>query len=200
MRILVAGANGLTGTRVVRQLMDSGHEPVAMIRDPAQERKFREIGTQAVVADLEENLDHAVEGMDGIVFAAGSGSKTGPDKTVDVDRNGAIRLIDTRVRDAERDGDDGSGGEPDRALPPGQARCGRAPGEFGRLDVRPGRLTNEDRTGRIDAATSLGRRGEIPRDDVAAVLVRCFDLPSVRGRNFEILSGETPIDEALRAL
>ena len=66
--------------------------------------------------------------------------------------------------------------------------------------VRPGRLTNDDGTGRIDAATSLGRRAEIPRDDVAAVLVRCFDLHSVRGRNFEILSGETPIDEALRAL
>ena len=45
--------------------------------------------------------------------------------------------------------------------------------EASRLDytiVRPGGLTDDDGTGRIEAAPELGRRGGIPREDVAAIL------------------------------
>lgn len=46
------------------------------------------------LADLEGNVDKAVDNMEAIIFAAGSGPKTGPDKTTAVDKNGAIKLVD----------------------------------------------------------------------------------------------------------
>jgi uncharacterized protein YbjT (DUF2867 family) len=209
MRILVAGANGHTGTRVVRRLKEAGHEPVAMIREPGQRTKFEEMEVETVVADLEEELDHAARGMEGILFAAGSGSKTGPEKTVDVDRNGAIRLIDTAAEHGARRfvmlsamGTTNPKGSPIehylRAKRDADAHLAASGLDW--TIVRPGRLTNEDGAGRVDAAESLGRRGEIPRDDVAGVLAKCFEIDGTIRKNFEMLSGETPIEEALRAL
>lgn len=43
-------------------------------------------------------------------------------------------------------------------------------------------------------------RGEIPRDDVAALLVAVLDDDRTVGRTFEVVSGDTRIDEALDAL
>ena len=43
-------------------------------------------------------------------------------------------------------------------------------------------------------------RGSVPRDDVAAVLAACLDEPRTVGRTFDLVSGDTPIDEALRSL
>jgi nucleoside-diphosphate-sugar epimerase len=39
-------------------------------------------------------VDKAVDNMEAIIFAAKSGSKTGPDKTTAVDKDGAIKLDD----------------------------------------------------------------------------------------------------------
>jgi uncharacterized protein YbjT (DUF2867 family) len=66
--------------------------------------------------------------------------------------------------------------------------------------VRPGALTDDPGTGRVDAAPSLGRFGAIPRDDVAAVLVACLDQPRTVGATFELLAGDVAIEDALAAL
>ena len=66
--------------------------------------------------------------------------------------------------------------------------------------VRPGRLTNDPGTGFVAAAPRLGRFGEVPRDDVALVLLECLDSPGTVGVTFELLAGETPAREALRTL
>ncbi len=47
-------------------------------------------------------------------------------------------------------------------------------------------------------ADSTGR-GSVPREDVAAVLVAVLDEPRTGGKTFEIISGETPIEEAIAA-
>jgi uncharacterized protein YbjT (DUF2867 family) len=41
-------------------------------------------------------------------------------------------------------------------------------------------------------------RGDIPREDVAAVLVAVLDTPETAGRTFEVIGGDTPIIEAVR--
>ena len=210
MRILVVGANGNTGTRVVHLLKQGPHEPVAMIRHVDHKPKFDAMKTETVRGDLEKPVDHAVAGCDAVVFVAGSGSRTPPEKTLDVDRDGAIRMIDAAAAagarrfvmlsamgaDPESDGHRISHyfrakGVADEHL--------RASG----LDytiVRPGRLTNRPAAGRIDAAPHLGREGEISRDDLAEVLVACLDLDSTAGKTFELLKGKTPIREALERL
>ena len=48
-------------------------------------------------------------------------------------------------------------------------------------------------------ADSTGR-GSIPREDVAAVLVAVLDDTGTAGQTFELISGETPIEEAVAAL
>jgi uncharacterized protein YbjT (DUF2867 family) len=66
--------------------------------------------------------------------------------------------------------------------------------------VRPGSLTDEEGNGRIEVAEHLGRRGEIPRGDVARILASALESQNTSGKTFEVLSGETPIEEALARL
>ena len=47
-----------------------------------------------LVGDLEDGVAPFLPGLDAVIFSAGSGSRTGPDKTIDVDQNAAIRLIE----------------------------------------------------------------------------------------------------------
>lgn len=210
MRVLVAGANGNTGRRVVRMLAEGPHEPLAMIRDEAQRPAFGESGVETVLADLEESVDHAVRGCDAVIFAAGSGAETGLDKTRAVDRDGAIRLVDAAgAAGAERfvmlssmGADPGAegGGMNVYYRCKGVADVHLHDSDLVHTVVRPGRLTDDEGTGRIDAAPSLDRSGRIPREDVARVLVECLDRPSTHRRTFEILSGDTPVAEALESL
>jgi len=66
--------------------------------------------------------------------------------------------------------------------------------------VRPGRLTDDPGTGLISAAERLERGDGIPREDVAATLRACLDAPNTAGKGFDLLSGETPIADAVAAL
>lgn len=210
MKVLVIGANGNTGMRVVHLLKQRDHEPRAMIRHTDQKPKFDAMDTETVRADLEKEIRHAFDGCDAVVFAAGSGSRTGPEKTEAVDRDGAIRAIEAAAEagarrfvmlssmgaDPESEGHEISHylrakGVADEHL--------RASG----LDytiVRPGRLNNRPAATYIDAAERLGRHGEISRDDLSEVLVACLDLPNTRGKTFEVLAGERPVQKALEAL
>lgn len=210
MRVLVIGANGLTGRRVVRRLREGPHEPVAMVRASDQRDRFEEAGVAAVLGDLEEPVDDAVDGMDAVIFAAGSGSGTGLEKTVAVDRDGAVRSmvaaeaagVERYVMLSSRGADPGSRG---RTLSPYLRAKGIADQWLRRSElvhtvVRPGRLTTGDGTGTIEIAHSLERSGSIPRDDVAEVLARCLDVENTQGRTFAILSDGTPIGEALEAI
>jgi uncharacterized protein YbjT (DUF2867 family) len=67
--------------------------------------------------------------------------------------------------------------------------------------VRPGGLTDDDATGEIEVGVpALPERGDIPRADVAATIAACLERPSTIGATFELISGSTPIAEALDQL
>jgi uncharacterized protein YbjT (DUF2867 family) len=65
--------------------------------------------------------------------------------------------------------------------------------------VRPGGLTDDPPTGRVTAGPDVGL-GQIPRADVAAVLATVLETPEAVGLTFAVISGETPIPEAIAAL
>jgi hypothetical protein len=66
--------------------------------------------------------------------------------------------------------------------------------------VRPGSLTDEPGTGRVELSTTLGRRGPVPRDDVAQVLLETLPArPTIR-MTFEVFAGDTPVRDAIRNL
>lgn len=211
MKVLVAGANGLTGKRIVAMLKDNGHDPRAMIRDGAQASAMEALGAETVVADLEQAVDHAVTGCEAVIFAAGSGSKTGPDKTDLVDRLGAIRLIEAtaaagvaRFIMLSSMGTDEPEAQRPKLVHYMKAKAAadhrlRA-SDLSYTIVRPGYLTNDAGTGRIVAAPSLGELKTICREDVAQTIVAALDIAKTERKTFDILAGETPIRDALEAL
>jgi nucleoside-diphosphate-sugar epimerase len=52
MRVLVAGASGAIGTRLVPQLIDRGHEVLGTFRSPGNAGRVRALGAQAIALDL----------------------------------------------------------------------------------------------------------------------------------------------------
>ena len=98
MTILVAGATGKTGLHLVGELVDQGHKPTALVRESSDTSALPR-GVDLRHGDLTDLQDGVCDGMQVVVFAAGSGGSTGPDMTDKVDRDGAKRLIDL-ARDA----------------------------------------------------------------------------------------------------
>ena len=93
MNILIAGATGKTGQQVVKYLSKQGHTPTALVRDGSDTSTLPE-GTDTRKGDLTDLPHNACHGMDAVIFAAGSGSSTGPEMTEKVDRDGAQALVD----------------------------------------------------------------------------------------------------------
>ena len=63
--------------------------------------------------------------------------------------------------------------------------------------VRPGQLTNNEGTGKIQLDTKLKKNGKISRADVAKTLVDALASEVKQNQTFEILAGEQPIEEAV---
>ena len=211
MRVVVAGANGQIGQHLVRLLAENGHEVRAMIRSEDQAQLMRDLGGDPLVADLEEDISDSAKGCDAAVFTAGGGPGSGDAKKETVDLGGAVKFIDAAIEHGTRryvmvsamgSADPESGPEGMRPYLRAKAKADEALRESG-LDytiIRPGRLTNEPGTGRVDAAESLARRGEIPREDVARAIVVTLEIQSTVGKTFELLSGDNPIERALKTL
>ena len=216
MKVLVAGANGKTASRLVRMLVEDGHEVRGLVRKEEQLSDVEADGAEPVLVDLEKekvegSVEEAVNGCDAIVFAAGAGPGSGAARKETMDYGGAVKLIEA----AEKHGvarylmlsamgasDPESGSE---AMQPYLFAKARADERLESSDldytiIRPGSLTNEEGTGRIDAAESLGRRGEISREDVARTFVVALEAENTYRKKFEILTGDTPIPEALKQL
>ena len=68
--------------------------------------------------------------------------------------------------------------------------------------MRPGALLHEEKTGKIEAAAHVpdDRDIEISREDVATVLVESLTESNVKNKAFDLIKGDTPVEEALRNL
>lgn len=62
--------------------------------------------------------------------------------------------------------------------------------------VRPGGLSEEAGTGRVEAG-KVHLSARIPREDVAAVVVECLEREGTVGLAFDVVGGETEIGEAV---
>ncbi|HET7657706.1 MAG TPA: SDR family oxidoreductase [Bacillales bacterium] len=213
MKVLVIGANGNIGKLLVSKLSKSEHKVRAMIRDESQREELEKRGGEVVIADLEKDFDHAFEGCNAVIFTAGSGAHTGPDKTELVDRQGAMKAVDlAKKHKIERFliVSSMNADTPDNG-PESMEHYYRAKGDadehllqsgLNYTIVRPGRLTNEHGKGSIVAEEKIEDRGEreIPREDVANVMINALDNENTYHRIFEVLSGDQPIDKALDSL
>lgn len=212
MTIVIAGGHGQIALRLARLLSARGDDVRSLIRNPAHADDVRAAGAEPVIADMEalDSLAPVVDGADVVVFAAGAGAGSGPERKRTVDYQGAVKLRDAalavgaaRYLMVSSVGADDPGSSPEAMRPYHQAKADAdaavAQSSLDWTIVRPGRLTDDPGTGLVAAGPSL-ERAEITRDDVAAVLVGCLDLPSTIGKTFVLVQGQTPIAEALAAL
>lgn len=211
MKITIAGANGQIAKLLHPLLIDAGHEVRGIIRKKEQADSLEEMGVEPVVEDIEEHddLSEAVGDADAVLFAAGAGPGSGAERKWSVDRDGAIKLMDAcKTNDISRylmisamGLETPRGDEVFQAYQKAKLEADRALKNSG-LDytiVKPGRLSNDSPKGLVKAGKDLDS-GEIPRADVAAVLAALFDDDSTAGLEFDLISGNQPISEALDSL
>jgi uncharacterized protein YbjT (DUF2867 family) len=233
VRIVIAGGHGQIALRLERLLAGRGHEVAGLIRKPEQADDVRAAGAEPVVVDLEaasvDEVATAVEGADAVVFAAGAGPGSGNDRKDTVDRAGAVLFADAAERKGVRryvivssmgaNANHAGDGVFDvylRAKGAADDALRERPG----LDwtvLRPGGLTNDQGTGRVQLAESVtgddvptvmakllatpGAAGlSVTRDDVAAVIADLLATPGTAGLTLELVGGSTPVADAVNAV
>jgi uncharacterized protein YbjT (DUF2867 family) len=207
-KVLIVGANGTTGKIIVDKVNAKGnYEAVAMVRKEEQQAQFETKGVKTVLADLEKDVTEALKGIDKVIFAAGAGGNSSEEKTILVDQEGAKKIVD-----AAREANvkklvmlssikaDEPESNPDLA---NYLNAKEKADQYLRASglkytiVRPGTLTDDKATGKIKMAKKLDEVGKITREDVATVLTRALDDDKVTNKTFEMINGDTKIEEAI---
>ena len=215
MHVVIAGGHGQIALLLERALADRGDRAVGLVRNPDHGADLEAAGAEAVVIDLESTdaatLAGHLKGADAVVFAAGGGPQSGAARKETVDKGAAILLADAAEEAGVRRYVMVSAMGTDRADPTSddvfqvylRAKSEADASVRGRdLDwtiVRPGSLTNEPGTGRVFAAPTVSS-GPIPRADVAAAIAAILDTGAASRTQFELVSGDAPIDRALERL
>lgn len=208
MKISIVGGHGQIAMLMYPFLKEKGHQIRGIIRKEEQADDLREAGAEPVICDIEEQNDisDAVGDADAVLFAAGAGPGSGAERKFTVDRDGAIKLIEA----AKKNGinryvmisamglDKPRGNDVFQAYQKAKAEADEALRKSGLnyTIIKPGRLTDEPGTGKVALAPELPR-GEIPRQDVAKVLVEILETPQTAGHTFDLVSGDTGISKAV---
>ena len=211
MDVVIVGGHGKIALRLERLLSERGDRVRGVIRKPEQGADLERAGAEPVVCDIEtEELTGAVQGADAVVFAAGAGPGSGPERKRTVDLGGAVKLVEA----AKANGIDRyvivssiNADRPenwsDQMRPYFEAKAGAdervTESGLAYTIVRPGRLTDDPGSGLVAIAESLPG-GEVSRDDVAAVLAEALVAENTIGRAFDLVGGDTPVADAVSAL
>lgn len=211
MRVVIAGGHGQIALLLEEQLSKRGDTPVGIVRNPDHVPDLEQRGAEAVVLDLEsasvDELADVVNGADAVVFAAGGGPGSGVARKETVDKGAAVLLADAAEQAGVRRYLMVSSMGTDQADPDSDdvfqvyLRAKAAADEDLRardLDwtiVQPGRLTDEPGNGKVSLDPQAEPR-EIPRADVAHALAAALNRPATYRKQFTLLSGPVPVEEA----
>ncbi|KMM35801.1 SDR family oxidoreductase [Guptibacillus hwajinpoensis] len=216
MKVLIVGANGQIGKHLVSFIQDHNDlEAKVMIRKEEQAASFKELGAETAVVDLEEDVQaiaKAAEGVDAIVFTAGSGPNTGADKTILVDLDGAVKTMKAAEEagvkrfvmissfDTTREAIQSA----PSSFAPYVAAKHYADEWLKSTDldytiIHPGALSNDDGIGKVNAASRV-ERNEIPREDVASVIVATLENDATIGKEFQVVTGTNSIKDEIDSL
>ena len=214
MKVAIVGANGQIGRHIVELLQQSAeHDVVAMVRKEQQLDALHKQHIDARLLDLTTDvaaIRDALMGVDAVIFSAGSGGDTGNDMTLRIDLDGAVKTMEASgaagikrfVIVSAMQAHNREFWHPD--ISPYYVAKHYADRELIRsgLDytiVRPGLLTNNASTGKIKIGPNI-TEGEIPREDVAKVVISVLDKANTIGKAFDLVSGDSHIDIAMSNL
>ena len=213
VNVVIVGGHGKIGMRLSKILAERGDSPRGIIRKTEQADDLEKIGAEPIVLDIEnvDDINDAFAGSDAVVFAAGAGAGSGPARKLTVDYGGAVKSVDAAIAkeirrfvivssiNANRP-ENWSGDM--KPYYEAKADADKFVAESG-LDytiVRPGRLTDDPGTGKVDLGNGPGGTGSVTRDDVALVVAECLTADNAVGKSFDLLNGDIPVAEAIAAL
>ncbi|NSL26046.1 SDR family oxidoreductase [Lactococcus petauri] len=220
MKVLVVGANGKVAKHLAKNLKDYPKlQEKAVIRKEEQQEFFNQLEIETIILDIVNNsieeFAAAMSDVDAVVFSAGAGG-SGLDKTIMIDLDGAVKIMTAAEKAKVK-----------RFVMVSTFRVGRE--EITRqiqedsslkiytiaknyadewlktrteLDwtiTHPGMLTDKESTGKVALASHV-EAGGIPREDVAKVILETLVNDVTIRKEFEVVSGVTPIDEAVKNL
>jgi nucleoside-diphosphate-sugar epimerase len=206
--VLVAGAHGRLGSRVVRLLLSRGHLVRALVRTPAQAAVLQDAGAETVVADLSQDVEWTAEGCNAAVFAAAARHRS---ELGSIDAAGAAKLAEAAYRyDFRRfvlssvvgaDRPDRHNGAVREFLAAKQyAERRLATLELPWTILRFGQLTEHPGDGRISTVVRAGLPLTTSRDVAALAIVDALELPHLARQVVNVVDGEGRVADALDAI
>lgn len=214
-RVAIIGAHGKVAQQLMRVLYDRGDDFVGVVRNDEHADDVYRLGGEGALVDLESaeanTLAAAIAGCDAVVFAAGAGPGSGAERKRTVDFAGSTKSQEAAaqagIRRFVQISAWGVDAPVDDSDPVWKAyveakRDADAALRASTLDwtiLRPGGLTTEEGTGSVTLGDTVPR-GSIAREDVARLIAAALDEPRTIGRQWEVVGGDTPIEEAVRAL
>lgn len=195
-------------------LHERGDSVVGLIRNPDHSEDIRAAGGEPVVLDLEsasvEDVSGVLRGAGAAVFAAGAGPGSGAARKETVDHAASVLLADASeaagVRRFIQISSFGAGqpipDDTEEVFAAYLRAKSAAEADLVRRDldwtiVRPGGLTNDPGTGRVRLEEPLIPRGNVPREDVAAVIAALLPAAGTAHKVLMLTEGETPIADAV---
>jgi nucleoside-diphosphate-sugar epimerase len=208
MKVLVAGAHGRLGSRVLALLLDHGHAVRALVRTEGQAEALGALGTEAVLADLRGDVEWAADGCDAAVFAAGARHRA---ELGTVDAGGAAKLAEAAYRyehsrfvlcsviGAEQP-ERRAGGVREFLAAKHHAERRLAALDMPWTSLRFGRLTEAPGTGRIATTAVSGIPLTLSRDDAALAVVEALERRHLARQAVVVVDGDRPVAAALDAV
>ena len=191
MRVLVAGATGKTGLRLINELKSNGHSPIALVRNSSD---TTDLPSDVVLrkGDLTDLEGSVCDGCAAVIFAAGSGGSTGSEMTDKVDRDGAKKLVDIAVKvgisrfvmlsSVGADTPDASSNLAHYLQAKHEADEHLMASGLSYTILRPVSLTDDDGTGDMHFGGDVDVGAKAARGDVAAILAHAVDDPGWVGK------------------
>lgn len=214
-RIAIVGGHGQVARQLIHVLRRADHDPVALVRREEHRPDLEERGAQVRLLDIEQQdaaaFAAAFEGCGAVVFAAGGGPDGSVERKRTVDLEGSLKSIEgARLAGIDRFVQVSAIGVDD-PLPDDTDEVWRAYVEAKRdadaalrdsglawTILRPGRLTDEPATGRVALGADVSR-GDVTRADVAAVLAAVLDAPGSVRKQWNLVNGDVPVEEAVHS-
>lgn len=211
MKILVVGANVQTGRHLIKYILESKqHQARALLLNKVQEAYFKDMGVESIIFDFKQKKRTIAVGsqnVDAVVYI-GSRFINETDTLNEIDETinimeairhaGVKRLVHLSTFETSKE---------EWSCLPSFYRPTLIEKYYvnhwlraSSLDytiIHAGTLNDKKGSGLIKVAGLDLERGEISREDVAKVILTCLENDFTIRKEFKLVSGKVPIQEAL---